>query len=314
MIQILSDFLVKRPEGYYCPYGDFFVDPQLPVARAVVSHAHGDHATPGHGVVYGTAPTGAFMRHRYGARSTTDYREFPYHRSFAVGGVTIHFVPAGHILGSAQVVMEYRQVRYLFTGDYKLQADGTCEPLEVTEADVLITESTFANPSIRHPDPVSEISKINGVHHNILLGTYALGKAQRLTALINNHCPDRNVWLHHNILPLHQIYGDFGVSLRYRAYNRHVMKTGTANNIYLVPPMTFNSYSRARNVIRVFASGWERLQKHNDMDLFISDHVDWDDILGYVQRVNPKQIWTIHGDGRHLAAHFAGSIPVSVIG
>ncbi len=310
MSRILPDFLIKRPEGYYCPYGDFFVDPQLPVAGAVVSHAHGDHAVPGHVQVYCTAPTAAFMRHRYGARTAPRYREIPYHHPFAVGGVEIRLVPAGHILGSAQVVMEYKGVRYLFTGDYKLQPDSTCEPLQVVDADVLVTESTFADPSIQHPDPIAEINKINGVGHDILLGTYALGKAQRLTALINGHCPDRQVWLHHGILPLHRIYGDFGISLRYGPYNRHVMKTGTSNNIYLVPPMTFNSYSRAKNVIRVFASGWAHLQRHNDLELYISDHVDWHDILRYVRQVKPKQIWTIHGDGRHLAQHFTGNILV----
>src|SRR5690606_8306552 len=134
------------------------------------------------------------------------------------------------------------------------QADDTCEPLEVVQADVLITESTFADPEVLHPDPVTEISKIKDKPHHILLGTYALGKAQRLTSLINKHCPDRKVLVHHGILPIHQLYAAMGIThLCYEAYNRKEMKTTTAHHIYLVPPMTFNSYFRATNVIRVFA-------------------------------------------------------------
>lgn len=311
MERILPDFLVKRPEGYYCRYGDFFVDPALPVHRAVVSHAHADHASPGHGHIYCTAPTAAFMQYRYGRQPKNSFLVFSYRQVFTIGEVQIYFVSAGHMLGSAQVVMEHKGVRYLFTGDYKLQDDDTCEPLEVVHTDVLITESTFADPQIVHPDPIAEICKINDQPHHILLGTYALGKAQRLTSLINRYCPDRRVLLHHGILPLHRLYESLGVSkLKYEPYNRREMKTNAAHHIYLVPPMTFNSYYRATNVLRVFASGWKHLQRSNDMDLYISDHVDWNDILTYVARVNPREIWTVHGDGRYLMAHFAGHISV----
>src|SRR5690606_9277730 len=105
------------------------------------------------------------------------------------------------------------------------------------------------------------------------------------------------------ILPLHRLYGALGVDqLVYEPYTRREMKANNSHHIYLVPPMTFNSYFRATNVIRVFASGWKRLQQANDMDLYISDHVDWNDILMYVSRVNPREIWTVHGDGTHLVA------------
>ncbi|MGK6351229.1 exonuclease [Parapedobacter sp. DT-150] len=312
---IVSDFLVKRPEGYYCRYGDFFIDPLLPVGRALVTHAHGDHARPGHREVYCTSPTAAFMRYRYGQKAAASFVEFPYREPFVVGGMMIQFIPAGHILGSAQIIMEFRGARYLFTGDYKRQADDTCEPMETVQADVLITESTFADPEVAHPDPLAEIRKLNDKPHHILLGAYSLGKAQRLTSLINNHCVDRRVLVHHSILPIHRLYQSMGIThLRYEPYNRQEMKTNTAHHVYLVPPMTFNSYYRATNVIRVFASGWKHLQRHNDMDLYISDHVDWADILEYVAEVNPSEIWTIHGDGRHLARYYDGHVRVKAIG
>ncbi|MBK1441503.1 exonuclease [Parapedobacter sp. ISTM3] len=315
MASILADFLVKRPEGYYCRYGDFFVDPLLPVKRALVSHAHGDHATPGHGQICCTAATAAFMRHRYNRQPGHTYTTFSYHQPFKIGNVAIRLIPAGHMLGSAQILMEYDGVRYLYTGDYKMQADSTCEPLEIVRADVLITESTFADPGISHPDPVAEIVKLNGKPHPILLGAYALGKAQRLTALINEHCPERAVLLHHSILPLHRLYASMGITqLRYEPYNRKAMKVDGVDPIYMVPPMTFNSYYRATNVLRVFASGWKHLQHRNDMELYISDHVDWQDILRYVEQVGPREIWTIHGEGRHLANHYKHTLTVKSLG
>lgn len=311
MARILADFLIQRTEGYYCKYGDFFIDPVLPVERAVVTHAHADHASPGQATVYCTPPTAGFMRYRYRQQAARAFLETAYHQPFSIGDVDIRFTPAGHMMGSAQVVMDYEGTTYLFTGDYKLQADDTCEPLETVRADVLITESTFADPQVSHPDPVAEISKINDTPHHILLGTYALGKAQRLTSLLNKHCPDRRVLVHHGVLPFHRLYASMGVShLRFEPYDRRAMKNGSGHHIYLVPPMAFNSYYRATPFVRMFASGWEHLQRRNDLSLYISDHVDWDDILRYIAQVKPREIWTVHGEGRHLADHFSGTLPV----
>ena len=173
-----------------------------------------------------------------------------------IGDVTLHFLPAGHMLGSAQVAMAFRGVTYLFTGDYKLQADDTCDPLETAQADVLITESTFADPKVLHPDPISEISKINEVPHHVMIGTYPLGKAQRLTSLLNSHCPDRRVLVHHGILPFHRLYAALGKShLRYEPYDRRAVKDGSGPHVYLVPPLAFRSHQRATPFVRVFASG-----------------------------------------------------------
>ncbi|MEC3879724.1 exonuclease [Parapedobacter sp. 10938] len=311
MEAILSDFLVQRAEGYYCKYGDFFIDPMLPVHRAVVTHAHADHASRGQDTVFCTVPTASFVRYRYRQHAARNFMETPYHQPFSIGDVILRFIPAGHMLGSAQVEMVYRGVTYLFTGDYKRQADDTCEPLETVTADVLITESTFADPRIVHPDPVEELSKINNTPHHILMGTYALGKAQRLTSLLNTHCPDRRVLVHHGILPFHRIYTALGITqLRYEPYDKRALKAGTGHLVYLVPPMAFNSYFRAIPFVRAFASGWERLQRQNDLSLYISDHVDWNDILYCIGEVKPREIWTVHGEGQHLANHFAGNIPV----
>lgn len=310
-MQILSDFLVRKGQAYYCRYGDFYIDPLYSVRHAVVSHAHGDHASSGHGAIYSSPFTARFMQYRFPKQPENTYRTVDFFQSFTLNGVEVRLIPAGHILGSAQILMCFRGVRYLYTGDFKMQADETCEPLEIVKADVLITETTFANPDIRHPDPIAEIRKLNDVRSNIMLGSYVLGKSQRITALINAHCVDRVVLVHHRIAPVHRLYDLYGdAPLDYRIYNRKDMKDGKPNKVYLVPPMAFNSYFRAKNVARVFASGWERLQRNNDLSLYISDHVDWSELITFIAQVAPQEIWTIHGDGRFLKAHFQGALDV----
>ncbi|WP_437921767.1 MBL fold metallo-hydrolase RNA specificity domain-containing protein [Sphingobacterium sp. LRF_L2] len=311
MSVILSDFLVKTEEGYYCRYGDFFVDAMLPVKTNLISHAHGDHATNGHHRMFATDATFAFMQNKFPKMQEEAMVAVQFNQRFFLNEVEIEFLPAGHILGSAQIMMIFREVRYLYTGDYKLQLDTTCEPLEFTHTDVLITESTFANPGIVHPDVKTEILKLKDKPSNIMLGCYTLGKAQRLTALINEFLPEREVLVHHKMYPVHRLYDKLGtVQLKYSLYNRKAMKDGATNKIYLVPPLTFNSYFRAKNVLKAFASGWERLQKQNDIELYISDHVDWKDLLYFIQQVTPKEVWTVHGDGRSLQSHFAGELVV----
>jgi putative mRNA 3-end processing factor len=314
MLPILSDFLVRRPQGLYCPYGDFYLDPMHPVAHAVVSHAHGDHASPGHQHIYCTAPSQAFMNLRFSKHYRHQFHLYDYGETFHIGPVTIYFMSAGHILGSAQILMEYMGVRYLYTGDFKRQQDATCEPLCLEEADVMITETTFAQPDMHHPDPSMEMEKLNDTSHNILLGAYALGKAQRLTRLLQDHCPQKRILVHHTILPLHKIYQQFGVDLgAFDLYNRREMKNAPQHQVYIVPPMTFHAYKRAQQVVRVFASGWKKLQHQNDLSLYISDHIDWADLLYCISQIKPREIWTIHGDGRALQAYFKDQLPVRIL-
>src|SRR5690554_6610512 len=123
MNEILTDFLIFTEAGLYCRYGDFYIDPLLPVASALISHAHGDHARPGSGRVYCTPPTETIMRSRYGKKAATAFTLIDYQGSFKQKDVEVVFISAGHILGSAQILMLYRGIRYLYTGDYKMQHD-----------------------------------------------------------------------------------------------------------------------------------------------------------------------------------------------
>ncbi|MEJ7693969.1 MBL fold metallo-hydrolase [Daejeonella sp.] len=311
---IVDDFLVINENGLYCKSGAFYLDAVKPVESAVISHAHGDHAVKNNENIYCTAPTEAIMKHRYQKNAGSNFIVYPFNAPFMLGGVRITFIPAGHIIGSAQVLMEYNNVRYLYTGDYKLQDDPTCEKMEFVMADVLITETTFADPSVQHPDAGEEIRKLNDFNHNVLLGSYSLGKAQRLISLITEHCPQRSVLVHHSILPLNKIYESFGYQPgKYNLYTRKSMKQPGQNLVYIVPPLTFDSYLRAKNVVRAFASGWKRLQVNNGLELMISDHVDWNDILVMMEQVKPKEVWTLHGNGKHLRQHFINQIPVKLL-
>ncbi|OOQ61045.1 MBL fold metallo-hydrolase [Mucilaginibacter pedocola] len=310
---ILDDFLSFNANGLYCSYGDFYLDPKQPVTNAIISHAHADHAIASNTSVYATEATIAFMQLRYGKLAGKVLYTAAYYASFNVGGVDITFIPAGHMPGSAQILMEYKGIRYLYTGDYKLQPDATCEPMEFVKADVLITESTFAEPNTSHPDPVEEIKKLNDIKINILLGAYALGKSQRLIRMINDYAPQKKILVHHRIMPINAIYEKMGFALgKHQIYGRKLMKT-QEEWVYIVPPFTFDSYIRAVGVKRLFASGWKNLQVNTQDTLFISDHADWNDIIKTVEQTQPQQIWTLHGEGRHLKEHFKNDIFVKLL-
>jgi putative mRNA 3-end processing factor len=310
---IIEDFVCFDANGLYCKYGDFYIDPQQPVKNAIISHAHADHAVSGNTNVYATPATLHFMQLRYAKSTGRVLNKINYNEPFNVGGVQITYISAGHILGSAQILMEYNGIKYLYTGDYKLQPDATCEPIEWVKADVLITESTFADPAIIHPDPVEEIKKLNGIQSNILLGAYSLGKSQRLIQMINEYAPQKNVLVHHRIMAINAIYERMGYSPgNYQIYGRKLMKE-QKEFVYIVPPFTFDSYFKAVGVKRLFASGWKNLQVNKDDTLFISDHVDWNDILQAIKEVQPTQVWTLHGNGNHLKNHFSDNLFVKML-
>jgi putative mRNA 3-end processing factor len=310
---IIDDFIAFNANGLYCRYADFYLDPQQPVNNAVISHAHADHAVSGNVNVYTTEATYAFMKLRYGKGASKVSYTAAYNAPFTIGEVQITFIPAGHMPGSAQVLMEYKGVRYLYTGDYKLQPDATCEPMEFAKADVLITESTFADPNTAHPDPVEEIKKLNDIKINILLGAYSLGKSQRLIRMINDYAPQKKILVHHRIMPINAIYQKMGFELgAHQMYGRKLMKE-QLEYVYIVPPFTFDSYLRATGVKRLFASGWKNLQVNAQDTLFISDHADWADIIKTIEQTQPQQVWTLHGNGTHLKNYFNNDIFVKLL-
>src|SRR6218665_1337484 len=168
---------------------DTFIDPPLPQRRAIITHGHADHARPGHGAVLATPDTIAIMQTRYGVDAAGSWDPLPFGEKREIDGVTVSLHPAGHILGSAQILLEYRGQRIVVTGDYKRLADRTAQPFELVSCDLLVTEATFGLPVFQHPKPSDEIA---GLLRSVaaypqrahVIGCYALGKAQRVISLL----------------------------------------------------------------------------------------------------------------------------------
>ena len=200
-------WLKVTPKGLFCAPGDFYVDPHSAVERAIITHGHADHARPGHGKVLATAETLAINALRMGEKSAREAQALAYGETIRIGEVDVRLAPAGHVLGSAQVVMEYAGQRVVVSGDYKRRTDPTCTAFDVVPCDVFITEATFALPVFRHPEDTGEIAKLlASVDRNPdrahIVGVYALGKAQRVMALLRQAGYDRPFYVHGALQPL----------------------------------------------------------------------------------------------------------------
>ncbi len=303
---ILDDFLIFTDKGYYCKYGDFYIDAAKPVLNNVVSHAHADHARAGSINVFCTSATADFMRLRYKNQSAKNFYLHTYADDFKINDVSISFYSAAHIIGSAQILMVYKGIRYLYSGDVKLQVDETCEDFQFVETDVLITETTFAKKGFKHPDADSQIKLLEGYDLPVIVGSYVLGKAQRLNNLINKLMPESNVFIHYDIYAYHKIYEKNGINMgKYQILDKKSLKN-KQKGIYIVPPLSYQSYKIQYPYIFAFASGWDNLQE-NTLKLFLSDHIDWFDLLNYIEKTKAKQIWAIHGDSKDLIDYYSKS-------
>jgi putative mRNA 3-end processing factor len=312
--------LTPRPEGLYCPPGDFFIDPVRPVARAVITHGHADHARAGHGAVLATPQTARIMAARYGADHSPSVQMTAYGTVTSVNGVEVRFAPAGHVLGSAQAVVSHRGCRIVVTGDYKRRADPTCAPFEPVPCDVLVSEATFALPVFRHPDDRGEVARLLASveafpDRTHLVGAYALGKAQRLIALIRQAGYDRTIYLHGAMQALCELYESEGIALGPLA--PATVRTGGkaggskrdfAGTIVVCPPSSFaDSWSqRFADPVDCFASGWMRIrqrakQRGVELPLIVSDHADWDELTATIAEVAPGEVWITHGRDDALA-------------
>ncbi|MEP1114060.1 MAG: DNA ligase-associated DEXH box helicase, partial [Nitratireductor sp.] len=212
------DLLHPRPEGLYCPAGDFFIDPVRPVARALITHGHADHARSGHQAVMATRETLDIMALRYGADFAASTQAARLGETTTLGGVRVSFHPAGHVLGSAQIAVEKDGLRIVASGDYKRRRDPTCQGFEPVACDVFITEATFALPVFRHPDDRGEIARlIKSVtqfpERAHLVGAYSLGKAQRVIALLRAAGHDGPIHIHGALEKLCAYYECRGIAL-----------------------------------------------------------------------------------------------------
>jgi putative mRNA 3-end processing factor len=313
-----TDILTQTPEGLYCPPGGFHIDPFRPVERALVTHGHADHARSGHTHVMATRQTLQIMALRYGEDFAHSTQEAVLGETTRIGDVDVRFAPAGHVLGSAQIVIETGGTRLVVSGDYKRAADPTCLPFEVVPCDVFITEATFGLPVFRHPDARDEVRKLlasialfpDRAH---LVGAYALGKAQRMMALLREEGHERPLYLHGAMEKLTAFYRDEGVAIGETIKVAASDRAALRGEIIICPPSAMQDiWSRKfPDPVACFASGWMRVrararQKGVELPLVVSDHADWDDLLRTIRETGAGEIWVTHGEADALV-HWCGT-------
>jgi len=302
-----EDILALTPSGICCKPGAFHIDPTRPVERALITHAHSDHARAGHGAVLATQETLDLMRLRYGDGFAGTTQAIRYGESVKLGGAEVTFHPAGHVLGSAQIAVAANGLRVVASGDYKNVADPTCAPFELVRCDVFITEATFALPVFRHGDADEQIAKLL---HSValfperahLVGAYSLGKAQRLIALLRKAGYEAPVYLHGAMEKITSYYASRGVALGELRAARGAGKADLAGAIAICPPSALSDVWTRRfpEPVAAFASGWMRVRararQHGvELPLVISDHADWDGLIATIAATGAGEIWVTHG-------------------
>jgi putative mRNA 3-end processing factor len=307
-----TELLCPKPEGLYCPPGDFYIDPVRPVARAVITHGHSDHARSGHGAVVATPQTLDIMAARYGEGYAAAVQPLAYGEVASRDGVEVSFAPAGHILGSAQAAVRWKGMTIVVSGDYKRSLDPTCPPFEPVPCDVFVTEATFGLPVFRFPPPEEVVQHLL---HSLaqfperahIVGVYALGKAQRLTALLREAGWDQPIYVHGALERLNELYGKWGVELGTLAPATGA-KADFGGQIVLAPPSALADRWTRRfpDPISGFASGWMRVrararQRQVELPLILSDHADWGELTSTIAELRPQELWITHGREESLA-------------
>lgn len=299
------ELVVRRPEGLYCPPGDFYIDPWRAVARAVITHAHADHARAGHAHYLVSAPSERVLRARFGnlPMQTLDYGE-----SITQNGVRISLHPAGHVLGSAQVRLAYGGHVWVVSGDYKLAADPTCTAFEPVTCDTFITESTFGLPIYRWPESHDVMLTINQWWaHNASLGrtsllyAYAFGKGQRLLAGLDTAIGP--IITHGSFDALNAAYRQSGVALPETKRVTEVSDVDKKQALVLAPPSAGSSpwMKRFGEVSHAMVSGWmqirgARRRRGVDRGFVLSDHADWPALLTAIEATGAERVIVTHGN------------------
>ena len=300
------DLVIARPEGLYCPPGDFYIDPWRPVSRAVITHGHADHARAGSEHYLATAQSAGILRARLGANIHLDVLE--YGERITHHGVILSLHPAGHVLGSAQVRLEYQGQVWVVSGDYKVEPDGTCIPFESVRCDTFITESTFGLPIYRWR-PQQEIFAdlnawwaVNAAQDQAsVLFCYAFGKAQRVL-----HGLDAGIgpiYVHGAVEPLNRAYREAGIVLPPTQYVGDVQDHAMfRKSLVLAPPSAEGTawMRRFGDYASGFASGWMQLRgtrrrRGVDRGFVLSDHADWPGLLSAIHATGAQRVIVTHG-------------------
>jgi putative mRNA 3-end processing factor len=304
MIRAAADLVCLRPQGLYCPPGEFYIDPWRPVERAVITHAHGDHARTGH-TAYLAARAGQHVL----TRRLGDIRlqAIDYGEPVRIGATTVSLHPAGHVLGSAQVRIEHAGRVWVVSGDYKLEPDPTCTPFESVRCDTFITESTFGLPVFRWEPAASVYAQINAwwranaaAGRPSVLFCYAFGKAQRIAA--NLDASIGPLLAHGAVIALNDAYRASGVHLPAMRHVAEVDKSEYPRALVLAPPSAQGSLWMRRfpGHSDAFASGWMQLRgtrrrRALDRGFVLSDHADWPALALAIKATGAQRVIVTHG-------------------
>ena len=299
------DLVIARPEGLFCPAGGFYIDPWRPVDRAVITHAHGDHARPGSRHYLAAAPSAAVLRARLGDLSL---QVLPYGEVLDYQGVRLSLHPAGHVLGSAQVRIEVAGEVWVVSGDYKLEDDGTCAPFEPVRCTTFITESTFGLPIYRWQPQAKVFAGINGWWRSnaeagkaSVLFCYAFGKAQRI---LHGLDPSTGpVLVHGAVATLNDAYRRTGVQLpETRRLSEVTDVAAIRRSLVLAPPSAQGTpwMRRLGEHADAFASGWmllrgNRRRRGVDRGFVLSDHADWPGLQAAISATGAQRVIVTHG-------------------
>lgn len=312
------------PLGLYCPAGDFYVDPRRRAPRAVVTHAHTDHATAGCGGYYTATDGVELLRLRVGRRSVI--HGLDYGAPIDFNGVRVSLHPAGHLLGSAQVRIEHAGRVLVVSGDFKTHADPTCRPLEIVPCDEFVTEATFASPAYRWPPAEQVFEEINGwwranqiARRASVIFAYALGKAQRILAGVDASIGPIHV--HGAVAEFLPVYAAAGVALpATTTVEPQRVRIQNGRPLVIAPPSTAGSrwLTRLGPSATAMASGWMQTRaaagvgsdgagprgpaarRGVDRGFVLSDHADWDGLLATIRATGARRVGVTHGSPHAL--------------
>lgn len=293
--------------GIYCAAGDFYIDPWKPVPRAVVTHAHADHARPGSKAYLASARSAPFLRQRIGRN--TQLQTLEYGEPLRIGGVRVSLHPAGHIRGSAQVRVACDGEVWVVTGDCKVRSDPTCASFEHLKSDVLITECTFGLPVYQWPDPADVAQEINSwwaenveAGRTSILFAYALGKSQRVLSLLDPSIGP--IYTHGAVEQMTDCYREAGVHLPPTIYATGKDASYDYTGGIVIAPTSAGRSNWIRRFSRPstgFASGWmmvrgTRRRRAGDRGFVLSDHVDWPALMSLIENAGANRVLLTHGD------------------
>ncbi len=310
-----DSWLKVDAKGLYCRPGGFHIDPHGAVRRAVVTHGHSDHARSGHDAALATEETLAIMRVRLGKGAPRRPQSTAYGEPLTIGDVTVTLFPAGHVLGSAQVLIEYKGKRAVVSGDYKRSADPTCAPFALIPCDLFVTEATFALPVFQHGDARAEVAKLlksagQFPERAHVVGAYGLGKTQRVIALLREAGYERPIYLHGALQACCDLYEQFGVRLGALRPATGASRDDLKGAIVIAPPSAIaDRWSRRLpDPVTAFASGWMRVrararQQSVELPLVISDHADWRELTETIAETGAEEVWVTHGREDALLHH-----------